>query len=111
MGGKQGKSAAVIVLLGCTLIGIPVISLGASLVDHVQDVYAAHEAGKPEIKAPDEKVKEWPVVGRRVHKVWTAASEDFAQFLVEYKEPLTNFSKGVISAEPWARLLCLSGHW
>ncbi|WDE97140.1 AI-2E family transporter [Lentisphaera profundi] len=93
MGGKQGRSATLVVMISCLLIGLPVISLGASLVDHVQNIYSTYEAGNLDIKPPSENVKEWPVLGPQIHKVWSEASNDFTDFLIEYKEPIKSFSK------------------
>lgn len=96
--GKQGRAATVIVLLGCLIIGTPVVVLGFSLVDHIQDVYRAYESGNVQIQEPKESVKEWPIIGLKAHKLWTEASADFSAFLVDYKEPITSFFKKMLAA-------------
>jgi predicted PurR-regulated permease PerM len=98
LGGKQGRAASIIVLVGCLIIGTPVIVLGLSLVDHVQDVYRVYESGNMQIKEPSEKVKEWPIVGRKLHALWIEASEDVSSFMANYKDPITSFFKKLLAS-------------
>lgn len=98
LGGKQGRSATLIVLVGCLIIGTPVVVLGLSLIDHVQDVYSVYESGKMQIKEPAENVKEWPVIGRKLHALWTEASVDASAFMLDHKEAITGFFKKILAS-------------
>ncbi len=98
MNGKQGRAASVLVLTGCVLIGGPVFSLGMELVDHIQGVHQLYEAGEFQVPPPKEKVKEIPIVGPKVYQAWEVASDDLKQFLIDYKEPLTNISKKLVAS-------------
>jgi predicted PurR-regulated permease PerM len=76
MGEKQGLAATLLVLGGIVLIGVPTAVLMASLGDSVQDFVGSVRDNTLQIPAPSPNVAEWPVVGKKVHSLWSQAHAD-----------------------------------
>jgi predicted PurR-regulated permease PerM len=86
MGGKQGLSATVLVLACILLIGVPTALLMVSLGDSLQSLVAQVRGGTLKIPAPSSSVAEWPVVGKKVHDLWSQAYTDLPA-LVQSMQP------------------------
>ena len=76
LGGKQGRAATVMVLLGVLLIGAPMALLSTSLAESVAGMAKHVNAGTLVVPAPPAKVAEWPLVGEKIHTVWNKAATD-----------------------------------
>jgi len=88
LGGKQGRSATLIVLVGLLLVGVPMFFLGESFVSHLNGLRTSFHQEELTISPPDAKVAEWPVIGERLYKTWTEASEGLPAYLQEHKEQI-----------------------
>jgi predicted PurR-regulated permease PerM len=86
MRGKQGLAATLLVLAGVVLIGVPTAILMGSLGDSLQDFIASLRGGTLKIPAPSPNVAEWPIVGKRIHEVWSQAHADLPA-LVRSRQP------------------------
>ena len=85
-GAKQGLSATLLVLVGVVLIGVPTAILMVSLGDSLQHSVASIRGGSLRIPAPAPAVAEWPVIGPRLHELWTQANADLPA-LVRSRQP------------------------
>lgn len=97
LGGKQGRAAVILVVIGCLLIDVPVGFLGVSFINNAHDVRTAYENNELNVPEPDPKVAQWPVVGPNVYDAWTAAHANFKKFLVLYKDQLKTYGTRLIS--------------
>jgi predicted PurR-regulated permease PerM len=76
MGGKQGLAATVLVLGGIVLIGVPTAVLTFELGDSVHHFVGGLRDHTLQIPAPSPGVAEWPIVGKKVHGLWSQAHAD-----------------------------------
>jgi predicted PurR-regulated permease PerM len=83
VGGRQGLAAALIVVVGCPLIGTPVFLLGSSFADRIKEMQAAYETSELRVKPPKPGVADWPVIGEKVHSAWSQAADSLPMFLEE----------------------------
>jgi predicted PurR-regulated permease PerM len=97
MGNRQGRASTLMVLVGCLLIGIPLVYLSSSVAHHIQHAHAAFEANELSIKPPNPNVKEWPVIGERIYKAWDGAHSNFPEFIQSYKSELGAVLKRIVS--------------
>lgn len=81
MGGRQGASASVIVIVGMLLIGTPTVMLGSLFAGYIHETYQAFQTGSVTVKAPSPGVSDWPIIGERVYAAWSAAADDLPAFL------------------------------
>src|SRR5688572_25132148 len=73
MGGKQGRSATLLVLVGIVLIVVPTTLLLGSLGDSVHDLVGRLRNNTLQIPAPPQRLAEVPVVGKKIHGYWSEA--------------------------------------
>jgi predicted PurR-regulated permease PerM len=86
IGGKQGLAATLLVIVGILLIVVPTAMLMSSLGDSVHQLVKDVQNNSLEIPAPRPSVEEWPVVGKKLHNVWSKAHADLPA-LVQSMQP------------------------
>ena len=86
IGGKQGLAATLLVVLGLVLIVVPTALLMSSLGDSVQQLVHDVQNNTLQIPAPRPRVEAWPVVGKKLHDVWSKAHADLPA-LVQSMQP------------------------
>lgn len=96
--GRQGLAATVLVLAGFLLLGVPMVLISNSLVNHIHDVGDALQNNELAIKAPDAKVSEWPIIGKKLYPAWNEASKNLPKFLKNYRGQIKKISKRAVSA-------------
>ena len=101
IGGRQGLAATLIVLLAVGVIVTPTIMLASEFGDLVQDLIKNVRDNTLQIPAPSEKIAAWPVVGAKVHAVWSQAHNDLPG-LVQSMQPklgeLASKALGIVAA-------------
>lgn len=76
--------AATLITLLCLLIVIgPVTWLGFGLIGSVDFVVRGFDSKILSIPLPAESVKNWPLIGEQVHRLWTLAATDVKTILLE----------------------------
>jgi predicted PurR-regulated permease PerM len=93
LGGKQGKAATTIVLLGILLILVPVALLANSLADSVTDLVHGMKDNTLVIPAPSDKIAELPLVGKKLHTVWSMAATDLPSLLQSLQPKIGDLAK------------------
>ena len=86
MGGKEGRAATLLVLCGTLLIVMPTAVLMSSLADSVQNLISNVRNNTLQIPAPSPGVAEWPIVGKKLHALWSQAHTDLPA-LVQSMQP------------------------
>ena len=76
IGGKQGLAATLLVLGGIALIGLPTAVLMVSVGDSVQHIIVSVTNNTLKIPPPSPNIAEWPVVGEKLHDLWSRAHTD-----------------------------------
>ncbi|MEL4456310.1 AI-2E family transporter [Lutimonas vermicola] len=89
-GKKKGLVTTVFILILVTLIILPTISLTGSIIDSGRELYQSFNEGTLEVPPPADKVKEWPLIGKKIHGTWSNASQDLENFIVKYKGEISN---------------------
>ena len=86
LGGKQGRAATLLVVLGLVLIVGPTAVLTGALGDSVHDLVTQVQDNTLEVPPPRESVATWPVVGERLYSLWGRAHADLPA-LVQSQQP------------------------
>lgn len=86
IGGKQGIAATLLIIVGILLIVVPTAMLINSLGDSIHQLINDVQNNSLKIPAPRPGVEEWPVVGKRIHNVWSKAYADLPA-LVQSMQP------------------------
>lgn len=101
LGGKSKLSATIIALIGAAIVVVPMWALGSSTFAALKKVGNELEAGTASVPPPDPSVAEWPLIGERVHGLWTAAARDLDGTLQQFQPEF---------GEAGRALLGLAGH-
>lgn len=72
----EGASAAVVVMLGLIVIGLPTVLLGVSSADHLREWIAIFSEQRVVIPEANPRVASWPLVGPALYELWQIAHED-----------------------------------
>jgi len=98
LGGRQGRAATLLVLVGILVIGVPTAMLGSSFAKHLHGAYEKFETGSLTVPQPKPSVEEWPVVGERIFKAWNAAATNLPKFAEENRDQLKQLSGRALGA-------------
>ena len=96
-GGKQGLAASLIVVLGVVLIIGPTAILMSSLGDSVQQLVHDVQNDALEIPVPPDSVAAWPVVGERVHAIWSQAHDDLPTLVRSLQPKIGDLAKSALA--------------
>ena len=86
IGGKQGLTSTILVLVGITLIVVPTWLLMNSFADSIQSFIGAVQQNTLQIPEPGEGVKSVPIVGNKIYGAWSKAHTDLPG-LVQSMQP------------------------
>ena len=75
---------------------MPTWTLTESSVHSIQSVSQDFEKGSLEIPPPADGVADWPVVGKRVHAVWSSAASNLEATLNQYQPQLKQFGTWLV---------------
>lgn len=89
--GKRTMIVVTITTLAIAVLVIPTYMLSDSVIESSQKLSQDFHAGTLTIPAPSESVKSWPLVGEKIHGLWSGAATDLSATLVEYKPQLTQY--------------------
>jgi predicted PurR-regulated permease PerM len=109
--GKQGLAATLLVLGGIVLIGVPTSVLMLELGDSVHDLVDKVRDNTLQIPAPSPGVAEWPIVGKKVHGLWSQAHSDLPAVIQSLQPKLGDLAKhavGIVASIGVAILLFLA---
>jgi predicted PurR-regulated permease PerM len=110
MEGKQGLAATLLVLGGIVLIGLPTAVLMFELGDSVHDIIGSVRDNTLQIPAPSPGVAEWPIVGKKVHGLWSQLHSDLPAVVQSLQPKLGDLAKhalGIVASIGVAMLLFL----
>jgi predicted PurR-regulated permease PerM len=77
------------------VIVVPLFFLIGSLISEFKELKLQFQEGSLTIPLPNEKVKEWPLIGENLYEFWQSLSENLEGTILKYKDQLTGFGKTV----------------
>jgi len=98
IGGRKKLAVTLIVLIGISVILIPVISLSTSMVDGAVTLGHQVSSGEISLPSPTESVRNWPLIGEKTYGLWLQASENLGAFLEQYPHQLSVAGKMLLGA-------------
>jgi predicted PurR-regulated permease PerM len=76
-------AAAIVTLLSFMIVVGPVTWLGLGMIGAIRGLAAGVDAGQLPIPLPPEAVKSWPIIGGRVHELWSLAANNIKVALAQ----------------------------
>jgi len=84
LGNKEGRTAAVIVLIAIAVLLVPVYLLSVSIATSVEGALATVRSGNFHVPPPDPSVADWPLVGKPLHGYWEQAATDMTSLTQKF---------------------------
>ena len=96
LGGRGGLAATLITLIGLVIIVGPLGAITVNFAETTLDLLAKFGDGTVIVPKPPEDVREWPLIGERVHAAWSLASSNLEAALKRFGPPLLQAGGAVI---------------
>jgi len=80
-GKKKGLVTSIFIIALMALIVAPSFNVTQNIVDKTKVLYHNFDNGTLEVPPPNESVKEWPLVGKKLYEIWDKASNDMESFI------------------------------
>lgn len=96
IGGRQGLAATLLVILGFVLIVVPSSVLVSSMGDSVHRFVNKVQTNSLEIPPPVETVAKLPIVGPKVHSLWSQAHADLPALVQTMQPQIGELAKSVL---------------
>jgi predicted PurR-regulated permease PerM len=97
LGGRQGLTSIVLVVLAVAIIVVPTWLLMNSFADSIHRMVYAMQNNGVHVPPPRESVKNWPVVGNKVYDTWANARDDLPGFLHKMEPKLGDLARQAVS--------------
>ena len=98
LGNRAKLSAVLIALIGISIIAVPSALITNSAVDEVKHTVEAIEDETLEVPPPNDKVKEWPLIGDNIYSLWSSAAQNLTGTLEKYKPQIKEFAPSLTKA-------------
>lgn len=97
LGGRGKLAITVFVLLSFAIVILPVWSFGGSIVQTAIDLKQDLAAGTLSVPPPSDSVRDWPLVGNKVHALWSEASASLSAFAHAHADQVRNIASSAIA--------------
>jgi len=98
LGNRTKLSAIIIAVLALSVIAVPVALFTSSTVDSIKNTAEAIENETLAIPSPNEKLKEWPLIGESVYSFWSSTIKNMEATFQKYKPQLKKFAPKLTKA-------------
>ena len=98
LGNRAKLSAVLISIVGISIIVVPSILFTSSTVEGVSKTVQAIEDETLEVPPPNEKVKDWPLIGERTYEFWSSANKNMTTTIQKYKPQIKELAPKLTKA-------------
>ena len=96
LGGRGGLAAAIVTVLGLLVVVVPLGAVTVNVAETTVALVADFENQSVVVPRPPESVREWPVIGEKVHAAWTLASVNLEAAVKRFGPPLLTAAGSVV---------------
>jgi predicted PurR-regulated permease PerM len=98
LGNRAKLSSVLIALIGLTVVAVPIALFTSSTVESIKKTVDAIENDTWEVPPPNEKLKEWPLIGESAYNFWASANQNLEATFQKYKPHLKAFTPKLTKA-------------
>ena len=98
LGDKKAITSTLLTLILLAILIIPTVMLSSSLFESVQNIKTGLEEGTLTVPPPKDGVKEWPLVGEKIHAIWSEFANDLTDAISTYTPQIKAVGKTLFSA-------------
>jgi predicted PurR-regulated permease PerM len=97
LNGRGKLSAVILVVLGIAIIIVPTYMLAESTLSGVQQLAIDFQNGVVKIPPPTEKVRQWPLIGEKVHSIWSSSAANLQVTFNEFAPQIKSFGRTLLA--------------
>lgn len=94
--GSEKLSATLLVVCGLAIIIVPVWLLTESTIEGLRYISGELADGAVHIPPPNDSVAGWPVIGERIHGLWSSAATNLADTLNQFEPQLRSLGQSAV---------------
>ena len=98
MGGRERLAATILVVGSLLLLIVPSVMITTSLVESATELAGKLEEGEIKVPPPPAAVADWPIVGERLHALWSTASRNLEAALGQASPQLKAIGHWILSS-------------
>lgn len=98
LGGRNRTAGVIFIVVSLALVIAPTVMLTDSLIEGATGLKSGLDAGTLTVPPPSDSVKEWPVIGPKLHAAWLKASQNLGGQTSKYTEQLKAFAAWLAGA-------------
>jgi len=98
MGGRKKLSATLITLVMLAFIILPSYLFFNSLIEGVREIGTQMTNNEFTVPPPTEKVKGWPLIGKKTYDVWKLSSENIDEAMRQYEDQIASLGRTILSS-------------
>ena len=98
LGGRRALAATIGITTILLLLFVPIVTLSETLITGAQQFAADMNQDTLHLPRPDERIKDWPVIGDSVYQGWVAASDNLGDSLRRLAPQLQAVSRWLLRA-------------
>lgn len=98
LGNKDKMAATLFTLIVLSILLTPTYQLVSSVTDSISSLTEQWNSGNLEVPIPNEKVKDWPLIGEKTHALWLEASQNLQQTLAVHQDQVKQMAASFFSA-------------
>lgn len=91
----RGLAATIVSFVLLALLLLPVIMLAVSAIDTLEGYAKLLAGGGHLVPSPPESIRDWPLIGQRLHDLWTHAAEDVRPLLTGHVQQIASVGRWV----------------
>ncbi|MDP2331453.1 MAG: AI-2E family transporter [Reyranella sp.] len=92
---RAGVAASLLSVFLLVLLVTPVVLLASSAIETLESYAGLLSRGEHLLPAPPENVRDWPVVGQRLHELWLSAANDMRALVKAHVGQLASVGRWV----------------
>jgi len=96
-GGRERLSATILVVGALMLLIVPSVTITSSLVESATELAGSLKEGELKVPPPPSPVADWPIIGERLHALWTTASRNLEAAIGQAKPQLKAIGSWILS--------------
>ena len=96
LGGRGGLAATIVTLLGLLVVVVPLGAVTVNVAETTVELVSDFENHTVAVPRPPESVREWPVIGEKVHAAWSLASVNLEAAVKRFGPPLLTAAGTVV---------------
>ena len=97
--GERNKLAATLyTLVALAILITPTYLVSNSMIDTASVITERYEAGTLDIPPPNDSVKDWPLIGEDLHRIWSESESNLDKALARYEPEIRKAGRAVFNS-------------